>query len=173
MLTHGAHAQAERRLVNDERHQWRYEQTQPEKRIVESARFDIPAKSRHPRGIRRAREKKLQEESRHADRKKIYCDANHDLVGAISDRRDRVDDRENESAEHAAQHADPRTAGVVSAKHGSERAAEHEPFEREAHNSGPFGDYTTARSEQIWNRDADHLRKKRQRVHASLRRRAL
>src|ERR1700674_1726750 len=56
---------------------------------------------------------------------------------------------------------------------GRERAAQHESFQRKAHYSRSFRHNSATRREKIGNRDADHLRQERNRVHASLLLRAL
>ena len=123
MLADRAHAQSERRPVDQERDDRRDEQPEPEERIVESAALDVPAESRDARRIRRAREKQLEEEARDADREQIDRDADDDLIGAIADRGDGVNEREEQSAEHPTEHANPRTSRIVGAEHGAECAA--------------------------------------------------
>ena len=54
-----------------------------------------------------------------------------------------------------------------------ERAAQHEAFQCQAHDSRSFRHNSTARCEEIRDRDADHLRQERKWVHASLVLRAL
>jgi hypothetical protein len=48
----------------------------------------------------------------------------------------------------------------VRTEHRTERAAEHEAFERQAGDASAFGERTAGSGEQIRNRDANRLREK-------------
>src|ERR1700716_3030589 len=84
-----------------------------------------------------------------------------------------MNEGEEEPTDHSTQHSDPRTSRVVGADDRRECAAQHESFQRQTHDSRPLRYHTAARREEIRNRDANHLRQERNRVHASLLLRAL
>ena len=68
------------------------------------------AESRNARRVRRAVEGEPEEEARQPDDQQIDRDADHDLIGAKTDRGHGVEQREQHAAGHRAEQTDPRAA---------------------------------------------------------------
>ena len=176
MLAHGAHPQSERGAIQHPRHKRDADDTDPHQRIVrqrnEARAAALEFEARHAWRVGRAVEDQPQEESRESNGEEIDCDADDDLIGLEANGARGIQHRQQSATENRGEHAGPRRPGEITADRRAERAAQHVALERESDESGPLAEYAARRRQHVRDGDAQRLRQKVERVHASDLRRA-